>query len=306
MAGETTTTLATLVGEIFREGADVLWRNDAMLRLFGDPIDQQGDVPRWGVHYAGQTATEYSEGAAAPAAGSQSYADAVLAWRYFAVTVRVTGHAMDRLRPGNAIAGFQAALPEAISKGQRDLVHGVSTALMDNAAGGLDNAIDSTGTYAGLLRSSYAWWASYEQSIGTLAESDLETMFAALEDQPRITSGIGPVDMILTTRAVVTTLKGLGHTNAGYTMIRTDMGNPINLGYPTSGTSIQGVPVTVVPNLTSGTLLALRRNMFHVLRIRDFTTEPLGKTGDYQEFLMTCGFALQCENPYPQGKLTDI
>lgn len=306
MAGETTTTLASVVQEIFQEGATTLWRNNAMLRLFGEPVDVMGDVPRWVVHYAGQSVTEFSEGAAAPAAGSQSYTDAVLAWRYFGVTIRVTGHARDRLRAGNAAPGFGAALPEAMEKAQNDLIHGVSTSLMDNAAGGLDNAVDSTGTYAGLARATYSWWAAYEASIGTLAESDLETMFAALEDQPRITQGMGPVDMILTTRAVVTTLKGLGHTNAGHTMIRTDMGQPLDLGYPTTGTSIQGVPVTVVPNLTSGTLLALRRNLFRILRVRDFRVEPLGKTGDYDEFWATCGFALQCRNPYPNGKLTDI
>lgn len=306
MAGETTTTLASVITEVFQPGADVLWRNNAMLSLFGPPVDQAGDVPRWVVHYAGQTATEFSEGAAAPAAGSQSYADAVLAWRYFAVTVRVTGHARDRLRASNAAPGFGAALPEAMSRGQRDLVHGISTSLMDNSAGGLDNAVDSTGTYAGLARGTYAWWASYEQSIGTLAESDLETMFAALEDQPRITQAMGPVDLILATRAVVTTLKGLGHTNAGHTMIRTDMGNSLNLGFPTSGTMVQGVPVVVVPNLTSGTLMALRRNMIRVLRIRDFEVKQLGPTGDYDEFMISAGYALQCENPYCCGKLTDI
>lgn len=306
MAGDTTTTQAALVQEVFRPGVTTLWQNDRMLQIFGEPIDQAGDVPRWVVHYSGQTAEEFTEGTALGIASSQGYLDAVLAWRYFRVPVEVTGHARDRLRAGNAVPGYGAALAEALSKAQRNLVHGISTGLMDTSAGGLLNAVDSTGTYAGIARATYSWWASYEQSIGTLAESDLEAALAGLEDQPRITAGMGPVDLIVTTRAALTAVKGLGHTNNAASLIRAEMGAPINLGFPTSGTMIQGIPVVVMPNLTAGTMLFLRRSMFRVLRIRDFEVKPQAPNGDSDVFQISYGCALQCDNPYPQGKLTDI
>lgn len=304
----TTTTIAALVGEIFSEGVSTLYRNDELMRLF-PIVDQAGDVPRWVAHYAGQTGEEFSEGAAAPAAGNQSYLDATGAWRYFRVIVQVTGHAQDRLRSGNAVSGFGPALAEEMSRGQRDLVHLVTTSLLDTSAGGIQGIVDNSGTVYGIDRSTYTWWQSVETAVGgALTLNNLQTLSTDIRNQPRR----GKPDLLIAAPNQLQNYINLvtNGTNTLASIVRAapasqTIGN-LDIGYAPTAVAFQGAPIVEMPNLTNTVWLMLDSRWWQIKRIRDIQVKPLSNVGDEDTYQISTALNLCCRNPYLQGKLTGV
>lgn len=325
MAGATSTTLGTLVRPVVADDLTIVkFTNSAFLagmRKIGmQDVRAMGDSAyRWKVQRStGNSSVEvFTEGQAPLSAGSQSYVEAVQPWSYFRAIVSVTGHAMDFLGShylGEAVAGESALrgeLPGAIAEID-DLVN---TTLLGSGTTGLLNAIESTGTYAGLARATYSDWQSYEEAGagGALTIAMLENTHEALRDNDRGARTFSAILMPENQRTNYATLVGAGASTSLVRYIADGAAPKLDAGYDDVGLSFHNIPIIGVPDMTDTEIAFITDAKadqpgegWYFVTIRPIVEKELAVTDDtYKSIQISTGCTLAGRNPRKQGKVTN-
>jgi len=298
MSGATTTTFASAIATYMNGMAETLNDQGATLQqLIPATPSPGGDSFDWPVHYGGNSSTvAYSEGDALAAAGNESYATATVAYStgYLRTVYQVTGHARDAVRNGyfNAVdkEGMSALMAHVAAR----------EALLIST---LEGAIDSAGSYAGLLRATYNL-ASYEAAIGgSLAMANMDLMYETLQ--------ASPIGADLSGHVILAPTSTIGEYNdvaagagAGNPIIQWTDGKTMDGGKFRFNAAYNGCPIVRVEGLTAGGLLFVNpSNLVRVVQ-RPIIVEPMAKTDDSDLFSITSSEIIVCLNPRHAGKLT--
>jgi hypothetical protein len=294
----TTTTQAEIIREAVAPGfVKGVYRDESPIPLFGAPVGPFGDTARrWKINSTGNTSTTtYSEGQALDGAGNQGWvsaADPYLAVRY---EVEVTGHARAALR-SNWVDGIS----EEFMLGNQDLIDLVARTVQ-SGTNGLETAVDSTATYAGITRGAATYFESAETAVnGLLATTDGVDLIETMADNDR----------------------GANINNMVWLMPWNQYTNMYNLtGGPAAqmiddkdkvpgyfGQTFARIPVVPVPRQTDTVimLLDLTPGNFEMVEHQPITVYDQGRSADADLFLITYLFKLVCKNPKMQGKLTGV
>lgn len=309
MAGMTAADSITAASrtQAFTELQESVFYNNELFKLFEHVPMTGGATFNVKHHTTGVAATRYNEGDAAGVPGSQTYATASHPVAYYKRVIQITGHARDQLRNGSLGAAFfdqvalegTTAMKEVVDLATTDMLGSGTTSPV-----GLQGLIDSTGTVAGIARSSNTWFAAYEVAIagGTIALTDFDIVWANVHDAEYASPGI---DLILTSWTQIRKVKGLG-LNFGTSNpfgLNSTTGN-VDLGLGYTGLSYAGAPFIPMRDLTNSVYLFLVRNEVKINVQRGMTVDPLAKTDDSDKFMMTWAGGISVLNPKHHGKLT--
>jgi hypothetical protein len=251
---------------------------------------------RWIMKYLeNASSTTFSESEAFPAPGSTSTAQAYLPYSagYCVTRYSITGHAIDNAMNGN----FNPLIIEAESAKMKHLAYKESL-----LATGFEAAIDSSGNYAGLVRSTVKT-ASYEASVGTEAISDLDTMFDTLAAAPIScpTSQLVLLSGVAAARKYINKGLGVAYNEFNHTPGAVPQLNKM-AQLPQYGDSVW----KIINTLTSSTLLAVMPSLMYCVEKRPITVEPLVRVDDTWVGDITSSEIPVYLNPRWAGKLTDI
>ena len=300
----TTTSAAEVIRPIVSEGfTEAVYRNNSLIPIFlanqgGSPRPSGGDTSRrWKVNSAGNDSTQlFVEGQAAPSSGEQTWVSAAVAYNHFRIMLEFTGHARAALQAGQ---GYVDAIAEEMTLGQKDLVDLITTTFM-SGTNGMETAVDSTTTYAGIARGSATYWESYEAAaVGTLAVSDLEDAIESLMDNNR--------------GAMAEGLRWFLPWNQATNIYRLTGGSATQFvgdadkapGFLNQ--SFAGIPMTPLGDWTDTVIiLADMPGKWEFTEHEGFRTRDMGPTGDADLVMVTYRAGLECLDPLRQGKLPGV
>jgi len=321
MAGVTAAAASGAVGSIqdaLRQQAmsgvvESLFKNNEVLGNFGPPTPfTGGSTLNVKHHYAGNASVgTYSEGDALGAAGSQSYLTAQWGAAYYRAQIQFTGHAQDQLLNGSLETAFFDQLGLEFTMAAEDLVDRVSTDCLGTgltAPVGIQGIVDSSGTIAGLNRSTYSWFQAYEVVGGTttVAISDLDGAMQNSSDSDYAAQ----ITEIWTSWKQVNKLKGIiGNPGTANNSIRMDPSQPnmsLNTGSIVNGIKYGNIDIKPIRDLTNSIFLGLTMPTFFLGRMREWRVDPIAKTDDSSKFLLTGAWGLGCRNPKKNWKVTTL
>lgn len=277
--------------------ADAVYNNNKLFSLFPAPVRAGGDTAyRWKVRGAGNTSVEtFVEGQGSPVAGNQRFYNAAVSWQYFRAEIQITGHARDSLQssylPGDILETEMTLAMQEI----KDLM---TTTWMGSTVG-LEVAVDSTSTYAGITRGSATYFESLETAHSALlSDSGLLDFHEALRDNDRGAE----VGLILSPENQATNYYRLIGGPA------TKQTTPGDSARNLSNQSFNGIPWVGIGDMTDTIILFLdmRPGMWTHQVIRPFEVNFQGRAGDSDVYEVSTGNALVCRNPKLQGKLTGV
>jgi hypothetical protein len=299
MSGATTTTTLEAVKEMVDgliETADYL---GSPMRDMIPAITSTSDSSyRWNVRYGNNTSTAYyAEGDAVGAAGNTLTSKAAVAYDpgYLRTVVSVTGHAID-----NAKDGYWKLLEDEIKSGMADHVHGREGLCISN----VEAAIDDDATYAGLTRATVKMASYAPAAIGTLALSDLGTLWTTLQTDPLI----APVNSMRFLSAIgVQNAYTAVASGVQYNEFNQTRGLIMDAGKLTAGLAYNGRPFDLVPTMTDGTLLFVdpKANLLRVIH-RPITVVEMAKVDDSIRMVVESCEITVCLNPKFAAKLIEI
>lgn len=309
MPGATTSTASqALRSIILGDIEETVFRNKHFLKLFRQ-VPAIGDTGyRWNANTAGNTAVEtFVEGQAAPSAGKQTYVQAMVGYLHFRAVLNWTGHLRAAL--ANVEGRYFQAIDEEIRSGQQDLADLMETTFMGTGSAGLQLAVDSSGTYAGINRATETTWQSQEDAIGgALSIANLEDLEEELRDSER---GANP-DLVISRQNQFTNYQrtiGPAAASGGVFRIQMDAaaaGTKADLGLVASEGSFAGKRWVCVPDLTN-TIVVMLDSRYWVLAVHeDFDVQDKASADDSVTRHITWRGALVCRNPRRQGKLTGL
>lgn len=326
MAVTTTTTWANGVKEVYTPGKliNLAFCNQSLFDFSdytaGGTIDPQaagygsikglfpvvssrgGDSWDWPVAYARGAAEAYVEGQGAPAPGNTTLLKASVAYSsgYFQRTVEVSGHVLDNCRDEGELL---AVVDNEIVEGVKALVDSINTTALGTSF--LQLAVDSGGTYAGIDRSTYTGWGSFENALsGALSRSALQDMVEAVTDNDR---GARVEDLLFMVPVNQLTnygaLAGVASTTS-MIPINAAGGGKLDLGF--TAYSYGGVPIVGIPDLTDTVVLLVHRPSCFGVMHRPIQIEAKPTTGDTYQWLLTCSVVFVCERPFLCAKQTAV
>lgn len=287
---------ALLIEEVYQPSVvEAVYINNEFLSLFPAPTQQVGGrYVNWLVHKGGNGSVEvFTEGQGSPNSGGQTYALAQVAWTYIRAMVEITGHARDALQSGYA-DGIEGEMTGAAND-IRDLLN---TSFMGGTYG-LELAVDSGSTYAGIARGSAAYFESTETAVGgVLAFSNLIDLEEAIRDNDKG----GRPKMIVCPWNQNTNIYNLG----GQPAIKM-----IGAGDPApnyTGQTFNGKPIVAVGDMTDTVIamLDMSPGEFGVVQIRPFRVDFQGRGGDADVYQVSTGAAFVTYCPKHHGKLTGV
>lgn len=320
MAVSTTTTLDAVIAEVYNKGrvADITFINDYMVQLPGLPDEggqekkpkglfpiipsRGGSAYRWTVQTAGPTAREYDEGQAPPAPTGNTYVEASIAYStgYFDVALELTGHAIDALKDEGAIV---EEVDKILVDGFRSMQDAINNKALGSTDWGLQLAIDSSGTYAGLARGTYTTWVAGETALSAaLSRSALRDGIEYLTDND---VGARHQDLILLMPVnQVSNYHGLGISTSHPVVMNTQGGAALDLGF--TGEYFEGLPIYGIPDLTDTVVMILDRTKVYWVMHRPPTIEKKQTAGDSVAWYLTCSMILVMEDCTHGYKLTGV
>lgn len=176
-------------------------RRTSALRVIPIMIEENGKNVAWVAEFDGATAQEMAEGAGGTTPNSDTQQSAVLNWSYLDATTEITGPAQAAARTSRTPQGNLNQKGRQITNALSALVSTVNGRIFSGSGAGspkqitgLDSAIgDTTNTYAGLARGTYALWKPYlanpgsatNVSLGQIRE-DLKEIYVQSGEQPDI------------------------------------------------------------------------------------------------------------------------
>jgi len=289
---------------------DTTFRNNEVLQLF--PVRELtggATYNRKMLYGSNSSVGRYSEGDTFGVAGSQSYLTAQWPVSYYKVKVQFTGHARDQLRNGAPGATFFNQLELEFAKGMEDLVDYITQDFLGtgtSAPVGIQGIVDSTGTIAGVARATYAWFAAYEGSNGTtIALVDLDLA----ERTSRDANYASNFDEFWTSykqqQKYLGVVGSAGQSNNSI-FINAQDASKMGLNLPSSSSSMSrnGRPIRPIRDLTDSIWMGIQRDTLFTALQRDFTTIPLAKVDDTDQFAITVALGLACDDPRRNWKMT--
>ncbi len=284
----------TLYGNRFVDG---VFRNNAIYDIFGEP---QGPYTpdktiRWHVASAANGSVEvFTEDQAQPAPGAQTYIDANLGYTYFRGMLRITGHLQDVMRNGGAWEPIVDREFTLLIEDIRDLV---TTTFLGATQGGIQAAVDSTTTYAGVTRGSQTAFESTETATNdVLGYDNMMTHYVTMRD-----ASIGAMpDMIL----MSWTQAKKYHAITGQPAVKNQVGTDVATGF--TGMEFNTVPILAVPDLTNTIAMWLTRASWAMHSYRSFEVKDMAPAGDSDVFQISTAPQIVCFDPKMQGKQTGL
>ena len=295
----TATTTASAVAEYFQGLVDTADSTNTPLMNLIPGVNTPGDnAYNWAVMYGDNASNAtLADGGTFSAAGNALYADATISYAgaLRQTVYALTGTARDFAKGGN-FDPMKTEMLSAIRAHNRGTEEAHVTALVA--------AIDSAGSYGGLLRSTYKL-ASYEAGLAgaDIALSDLAAMDEALRADP--------VDADMSRNVILSAVDRRNEylavavgTGAGDARITPSAQDLIDAGLTEHSTAYNGKRWYDISTMTAGTVLEL--DLANVKRniIRPVTIEPLAKTTDADTFAITSHEVIAVINTRKCGKLT--
>lgn len=261
------------------------------------------------MHYAGNTSVgTYQEGDAPVEAGSQSYLTAQWGAAYYRGVISFTGHAEDQLMGGSLQAAFYDQIGQEMDRCMVDITHAIATDMLGTgltAPVGMLGIIDSTGTIAGLSRSTYTWFASFEgsslSSSTVITVADIDSAQYQTADPPYE----GRVSAIWTSLKQSAALKNvIGNAGVSNSPVRQDAGAAVNAGNVLDPSYVGGLPIRKIRGLDNSVWLGVSESEFFIGDMRSWKVDELAKVDDSRKFQITRAVGLGCMNPRRNWKLT--
>lgn len=291
---------------------EALFRNNEVMNEFPVRPFTGGSTINRKMHYAGNTSVgTYDEGDAIGAPGSQSYLTALWPEKHYKVVIQITGHARDYLRDGSAEAAFFDQISMETEKAFQDLVHAVSLDMLGagtTAPIGIQGIVDSAGTVAGINRSTYTWFQSYESAGSSIVISTTDLNSAMYQSQD--STYAGQVNEIWTSwKQMYKYRESIGNAGVANGPVRVMMPNgagelALNAGAVTDRAFLGPNEIKPKRNLTNSIWLGLTKPDFFIGKMREWKVDQLAKVDDSDKFLITGSFGLGCDNPKRSWKLT--
>lgn len=286
---------------------DAVGRKNAMMGFFKKRTVAGGDGPEWRVNVTGTgNAASYGDGDAEPASVAQTWVKAKLNWKRSWVPLRIERSAIEESQNVYLIGDLYQSELEANTS---DLGNALDEQLMGSAASnskdidGIQDAIKSSGTYAGINRSTYSNWASDATDFGAaLTVAELQTTASNLRNSPRLSNWTH----VLCGPAMFNTIGDLFADTTNGTNIQTvplsgAAGLTFEGGY--SAIKFQGRPVVEIPGYAADRLDFIKYDDFEIQFIREFQIDPFKIEGDSLKTKVTVGLNLVCRHPGRQGYL---
>lgn len=309
----TTTTLANDIQVIV--SSDIVtgfFRNDEFFSLFTQVKAPTDTAYRWHVLTAGLTGTLKAEGDAFSARGSTTNSRASLGYAIHDATIGITDELRAALGPRNEGSYWQSLAIEVV-QARKAVQQIVMTRWLGSTAGtdGLQLAIDSTGTYAGLDHNAVTGWASAETAVNAvLGYAALDDMRETLRDDPRRTAA----NLILLPENQVTNytrLSGPG-VRTSFVLNAAEGTNNFNVGAADSGLKFGNIDMKGVAELTDTVILFIKKEdatiRYRERQVGDFgwASEELPRGGFLTDINLSWYGHLCYRDPYRAGKLTGV
>lgn len=310
----TTTTLANDIGVLV--SSDVVtgyFRNDEFFKHFAQRKSPEDTTYKWHVKTAGLTGTLKAEGQAFSAAQSTTNSRASLGYHLHDATIEITDHLRAALGPSNTNSYWNSLALEVIDARQA-VQQAIMTRWLGSTAGtdGLQLAIDSTNTYAGLDHAAVTGWDSVDTAVnGDQTYTALDNMRESLRDNPRrskATCILMPENQVTN----YTRLSGPGVRNT-FVLNAEQGSNNFNVGAQVdAGLMFGDIPIHGVAELTDTVIIFMRQEDF----IIQWHERTAGDQGWASEEIARGGFATQVNvswfghafyrDPYRAGILTAV
>ena len=319
MAVQTTTLLDAIIARVYNRerlaklvpvndvlgqwtGVDSGESEQAPKGLFPVVPSAGGTAYRWTVQTAGPTARQLSEGQAPPAPTGNTYVEASLSYLtgYFDVALEITGQTIDALQNEGAII---AELDKQIVDAAGSIVTTANQYGLGTANWGLQLAIDSAGTYAGLARGTYTSWVAGEQAVG--GALNRAVMRDAVEHVTAQTRGALRSNLVwMFPAGVISDYHALGVSTATPNQMVVVGGQPLDIGF--TGQFFEGIPIVEVPDLTSTVALLVDRTKIYWVDHHPLSIEKKATPGFTEAWYLVASRILVVENCVPHYKLTGI
>lgn len=145
--------------------ADATSQREDMLQFTQEVNPSSPNGPTWRVKISNNASGgTFAEGGTFPAGGQYEFLKATLGWGRYVATLEMTGDVEDQLMLSDSLfidnyfnTQLDDALESLLDDVNTDLLGGANT----NGVTGITAAIDDSGTYAGISRSTYPIWSSY-------------------------------------------------------------------------------------------------------------------------------------------------
>jgi hypothetical protein len=255
---------------------------------------------RWNVNYTGNASTEtYSEGDAYGAFGNELTAEASLSYNdgYRRTLWSMSGHAKDAIKSDN----YYDAIAFEAQQSAAEHLKAQDAALIASA----EAAVDSSGSYGGLLRSAYNM-VSYEAAAGgLLALSDMRTAYVTLSANPIEADFAGGKYVIIGDAGVIGEYGdvAVGTTSRPVTTVSAD--TAIDAGTMRYVNYYEGIPMKQVRGVTSGTMLWLPKTMSKIIERRAPKTESVYLNQDAEGWAISSSYIFVAKDPRRCAKITD-
>lgn len=309
-----TTAAASFRAAFTGEVADEIFRNSDPFSLF-QSRPASGSTESWDLKTGAATGGTFAEGGAFSAAENNTYSIPALARGHWQATFSVTEDLEATMAISNARV-FDAVGLEAA--GALAAVYDQATTEMLGATGmGIQLAVDSTGTYAGLDHAAITGWNASENNLaGALTIAALQNALETLVNVERAQPGTAP-DLLLTAPNQITNYLNLAGPGAGTSLVRytrTGAGDasPANVGDERELAMFGTMPIQAVRDLTNTIWLMVKRDLFYIAfwnpsgAVNGILTQDVPKSGHQTETNIAMTAALVCRRPFHTHKETGV
>jgi hypothetical protein len=298
MAGDTLTTLGGYVGTYYDEAIRGQFAEMGLFQLFKPRPSRGGNSVDWTVDSQPTDYTEAcSEGDSAPLDNYSVTSTATVAMQHFQGKTTVSSHAKIAAR-GQAGAAEYDPMAEGVAKLTKSLMNTVHGTLVTT----LEAAIDASGSYGGLTRSTYPTvLLSGEESTSTaLTRTHLNGAIQALLSGATTTreSMSRQQLSILCSEAsyfIANKLQTPSTTYPKVRMIENSLG--LDLGDNPEGSRFDGVPFVICNGLSSGTYLIGDLSYIEIVEFLPPALSALGKQNITDSVLLECDYQIVCKKP---------
>lgn len=262
-----------------------------------------GVSERFLVHTSSHSAAAFTEYDALPTAGSDAWIFATPDTTSIWTSVLMTGWAKDEARGPEDLIQVLTKNVENAARAVRDVIN---TTFLGTGASCLQQWVDSTTTCAGVNRTTYSAFGAAETAVSGVLT--LESMDDLVET---VTSGDRqapinelewwfPANQITNYRR----LSGVSGARAVVPEMSVVNGGNLDLGY--TSYSHQGIPIRMIPDLTTTVVCLIHKPDWYVQEKRSLQLVEKPYSGDGSLFALSWRGDLICQAPQKQGKLTGL
>lgn len=323
MSRANTTTASVAITERFAPGfVEAVWRNDILLRVlrlmgaFGSDRELFGAEAydtnhRWHVNSSGNSSVgTFVQGDPALTSGNQSWTRPVLPHVYHWGFYSIEGILIDALANGGNFPAGMVSEQRLLTK---DIANARNDTYLGSGTNGIQTAVSSTATYAGITRGSAAYFESTE--VTTSAAQTVATHKSITRSMRDAEKG-GLLTLNLTSPTQADTYSSLvgSATTVNFPQLNAMLGSlqgpgSFDMGVRVNEQTLSKAPIIEIPDMASTIWLYLDTTedaeWFHDVP-RPFNTEWYANEGDAKKFKTTIGSNLGVQNPKLCAKRTGL